>query len=82
MILRYIKNNDLVESRLDSQTLSGHALQDYTFDGNGPVRIVIENINGIDTGVEFDFLIGEDSEEVAIPEWVRNNAKWWSEKQN
>ena len=56
---------------------------EYTFtqDQVGPTIIRFENINDSGMETEFVFIVSEltPSESVTIPDWVRNNAKWWSE---
>lgn len=74
------QNNELLDSKINSQTPSGHDLSEFSFENDGDTRIVIENINGVDTNVEFEFYVGDESQKISIPKWVKNNALWWAEK--
>ncbi|KFM20261.1 blue copper domain-containing protein [Marine Group I thaumarchaeote SCGC AAA799-P11] len=73
------QNNEMVNSQVDSQTPSGHDLKEFLFESEGDVQVVIKNINGVDTSAEFAFYVGDESQKISIPKWVKNNAQWWSE---
>ena len=73
------QNSEVVYSQIDTQSPSGHDLHDILFSNTGPVLATIGNINNIDTDVEFEFYVGDETGKISIPEWVKNNALWWSE---
>ena len=58
---------------------------EHTFsqDQVGPTIIRFENIDGSGMETEFVFVVSTltPSETITIPDWVRNNAAWWSEGQ-
>ena len=58
---------------------------EHTFfqDQVGPTIIRFENIDGSGMETEFAFVVSTltPSETITIPDWVRNNAAWWSEGQ-
>ena len=73
------QNNELIYSKINSQTPSGHDLKNFSFQNEGNSQVVIENINGIDTDVNFSFFVGNESQKISIPKWVKNNAQWWAD---
>ena len=74
-------DENLIDSRTNSHTFSGHDLQDFLFEQEGNARIIIDNINGVNTKAEFEFWVGKKTEKISIPDWVKNNAGWWAEGQ-
>lgn len=73
------QNNEKLYSFLNSETVSGHVVKEFSFENEGDVKISIENINDNDTNVKFEFFVGDESQKITIPDWVKNNSKWWSE---
>lgn len=74
------QNNELINSKINSQSFSGHVLQEFSFENKGNIQVVIKNINNVDTDVEFEFYVGDETQKITIPKWVKNNAQWWSER--
>jgi hypothetical protein len=71
--------NILSESRYAS---SGRDSIPIVFEQSGAVILRISNVNDFDTSGEFSFQIKEKkSEKSKVPDWVKNNAKWWSDGQ-
>ena len=69
--------------RTSETTSIGGGFIDHTFseDQIGPTVIRFENINGSGMDTEFVFVVSTliPSENITIPDWVKNNAEWWSE---
>ena len=75
-----------VEIFRTSETASiGGDFIEHTFsqDQVGPTIIRFENIDGSGMETEFVFVVSTltPSETITIPDWVKNNAAWWSEGQ-
>ena len=77
--LSIYQNNEIIKSIPDANTPTGHVFQEFTFDNEGDVRILIENINDEDTNAEFEFYVGDESQKISIPDWIKNNSRWWAE---
>lgn len=77
--LSIYQNDEIIKSISDSSTSTGHVFQEFTFDNEGDVRFLIENINDEDTAVEFEFYVGDESQKISIPDWIKNNSRWWAE---
>ena len=45
----------------------------------GEIKIIIENINDVNTKAEFKLYIGDESQKISIPNWIKTNARWWAE---
>lgn len=73
---KIIQNNDVILSKINANTPTGHDIQETTFEQEGTIQIIVENINGKDTGASFEIFVG-DVEEIVIPKWIKNNAMWW-----
>lgn len=73
------QNNEIIDSQINLQAPSGHDLKEFSFENEGDTQVVIKNINGVDTRVDFTFYVGDESQKISIPKWVKNNAQWWSE---
>jgi len=77
--LSIYQNNKIIKLIPDANTPTGHVFQEFTFDNEGDVRILIENINYEDTSAEFEFYVGDESQKISIPNWIKNNSRWWAE---
>ena len=64
----------------------GGEFEKFTFaeDQTGPTTIKFENIRNTGQETEFGFVVsGVENQtiEISIPQWVRNNAEWWAAEQ-
>jgi len=73
------QNDEVILSKPNSETPSGHALEEVYFANDGEIRLTLDNINNVNTNVEFEFYIGDESKKISIPNWIKTNALWWAE---
>ncbi len=61
----------------------GADFTDFTFseEQTGLTVVRFSNISGSGQQTEFAFVVGGQTKEVSVPEWVKNNAGWWAEGQ-
>jgi len=69
---KVIEKSDLVIYVIDQQ---GHSVERYIFN---VISVVEESVMQEETPIETQVIVEE--EEFQIPYWVKNNAKWWSER--
>ena len=61
----------------------GADFTDFTFseEQTGLTVVRFSNISGSGQQTEFAFVVGGQTKEVSVPEWVKNNAGWWADGQ-
>ncbi len=73
------KDGMQISENMEKATVGGGFL-DYRFSETGTYKLNFENIRGTDQYTSFTVLVGELTDNVVeIPDWVKNNAKWWAE---
>ena len=61
----------------------GADFTDFTFseEQTGLTVVRFSNISGSGQQTEFAFVVGGQTKQVSVPEWVKNNAGWWADGQ-
>ncbi len=61
----------------------GADFTDFAFseEQTGLTVVRFSNISGSGQQTEFAFVVGGQTKEVSVPEWVKNNAGWWADGQ-